>query len=152
MAKCARIEFDLMLSNVEGTGPANSIDVFMSLPDEFNFISKNKLPDEPALPKVPKKPKSIFDSGGFDFNAPLPNIRSLSDVLRENNPILPKVDIGKDGAKFYVHQLKHVQSVNLERIWLDFGTVSSFKNITIPYEIHAEEIDPVSGELHIVFE
>ena len=58
----------------------------------------------------------------------------MADIIRENNKNVHKIEISNDGAKFYVYQLKHAQSLDLNKIWLDLEDVSNLRNITIPYE------------------
>jgi predicted nucleic acid-binding protein len=146
----ARFKLDLILSNLDGSAPANSIDIFVRCNRSFIFLKERQLPDSPSAPRPPKKPTSIFDSGFGEIQTNFPHLQSMKDVLRENAPDRPRLEIVDGNAKFYVQQLKHKQSFDLFPIWLDFGNIDNIKNVTISYEIHAEEIVvPVIGELHL---
>ncbi|WP_050470674.1 PIN domain-containing protein [Herbaspirillum chlorophenolicum] len=148
----ARVELNLLMSNLDGSAPANNIDVFVRCSKPFSFLKEDLLPNRPKAPTPPRKPNSLFDSGINHFSTHLPHIPSMKDILLETASETPKLEIVGGDAKFYVRQLKHKQSFKLFPIWLDLQSVQNMNNLAVTYEIHAEEIlSPVTGSLHVRF-
>lgn len=150
--RAAICKLELTLSNLEGSTPANNVDVYLKCKKPAKLLTES---DWPAAPKRPSKPEQpgMFGMPSSRLNAPLPllpQIRTMADVLRDADQTRPRLTTTDGNAEFYLHQLKHRQTFDIFPLWLDFSSLEGTRNISLDFEIHTTElVDPATGTLHI---
>lgn len=143
-------KLELILSNLEGSAPANNVDVYLKSEGSAKLITNEEWPTAPDRPTAPEQP-GIF--GGTNSRLTVPPFTpfpTMADVLRDADQTRPRLKTTNGDAKFYLHQIKHRQIHDVLPLWLDFSGLEGNSNVSIAFEIHAAEIvDPVTGTLHI---
>ncbi|WP_082547677.1 PIN domain-containing protein [Massilia sp. Root335] len=148
--RAAICKLDLILSNLDGSMPANNVDIYLKCEKPTKLLTEDDWPTAPKRPIEPEQP-GVFGTTSSRLNVPLiPQIRTMADVLRDADQTRPRLTTTKGNATFYLHQIKHRQTSDLLPIWLDFSTLKERDNVLISFEIHASEIlEPVTGTLHV---
>lgn len=148
--RAAICKLELTLSNLEGASPANNVDIYLKCEKPAELLTDDDWPAAPKRPSEPEQP-GIFGTTGSRLSVPLiPQLRTMADVLRDADPTRPRLNTVDGNATYYLHQIKHRQTLELLPLWLDFSAVEEADNVSIGFEVHTSEIvEPVTGPLHI---
>lgn len=117
--RAAICKIELILSSVEGSAPANSIDVYLKCDKPAKLITKEDWPAAPKRPSAPEQPGVFGITNSSLAVLPFIPIPTMAEVLRDADQTRPRLTTTDRNAKFYLHQIKHRQTCDVLPLSLD---------------------------------
>jgi rRNA-processing protein FCF1 len=149
---------NILLVN-DGTSPAEDIDIFMHFPDGFELIRGDQYAAEPKTPKQPRKPRSMLEEmTDTRFAFPEYLTSSLYANPDFSSRLAAPLNVGRPRIKrtnsydvdVSLPKAKHGLNEALDVMYITFESLSTVRNFTIDYMIHAANLPQhITGSLHV---
>jgi len=151
-------ELVILVAN-EGTTPAEGIDIFMHFPDGFTLLAADDVPAEPQPPRLPDPPRTALQLlGNMTYRPPIeipssflhhPGLDSSGPPPNVSPPTIRRTSSYE--VDFRVRKLKHGFQLELDPLWVVFGSFAEAHSFGVEYHIHAENLpSAIHGKLNIV--
>jgi rRNA-processing protein FCF1 len=134
-----RFKVELVIIN-NGSAPATNINIIIQFPKFVEIIDPDKLPDFPKKPNPPSAGvlsvshaiKDIFDRTKFSSQQ---IIHPWGKMYYEKSVRGPIIDDGKNQVSFWVKNIKHNFSCNLNYFIISFQSEIDIQNFNCSYKI-----------------
>ncbi len=148
--------FDVVISNEEGSLPANDVDVILHFPPNLTIVQKVDLDAKPIRPTLPKLPKTVYEN---IFSSPSLELPSPNDLFVNrayfDADTVSSFEIRETRKGFQVSDhfdsIKHGTTAALPSLALTFDLYDNSNSFSCEYELTAANLrNKLRGQLHFI--